>query len=93
MSETTGNREALDAAWARFCAEVERFSLVLADAADALTGADRAWEPTRWWRAIGADGQVWCESTDEDEVRSAARPTDAIEQLWREVPREEWQPA
>lgn len=41
------------------------------------------WEPTRWWRATGPDGQLWCESSNEHEVRKSARPGDTIERLWR----------
>jgi hypothetical protein len=30
------------------------------------------WEPTGWWRATTDDGAVWCESSDETEVRQSA---------------------
>lgn len=49
------------------------------------------WEPTRWWRAVDAEGNLWCESSNEAEVREAARPGDRVERLWREV-KEEWRP-
>jgi hypothetical protein len=47
------------------------------------------WGPTRWWRAVGPDGELWCESSDEDEVREHARPGDQIQHLWRRV-EERW---
>lgn len=28
-------------------------------------------KPGRWWRALSADGQVWSESSNEDEVRAS----------------------
>jgi hypothetical protein len=29
------------------------------------------WEPTRWWRVLDANGDMWCETSDEDEARDA----------------------
>jgi hypothetical protein len=49
---------------------------------DAMTAP--AWEPTRWWRSVLVDGSLWCESSDEQEVRAAAAraPTPAtVERL------------
>lgn len=50
------------------------------------------WEPGRWWRVIGPDGQWWCETSDETEARAAVRPGDTLfrqyvrtESEWREV--------
>lgn len=37
-------------------------------------------KPGRWWRALGPDGKLWCESSDEGEVRRSMRPGDT---LWR----------
>lgn len=51
------------------------------------------WSPTRWWRAIGPDGELWCESSDEQEVRDRARPGDRIEHLWSRTEREWRTPA
>ena len=51
-------------------------------------GAD--WQPTRWWRSVGPDGELWGESSNEQEIRRMARPTDRIEQLWETVARTEW---
>lgn len=39
----------------------------------------QAWEPTGWWRAVGPDGKVWCESSIESEVRQRRRDTDTIQ--------------
>jgi hypothetical protein len=50
------------------------------------------WQPTRWWRAIGADGGLWCESSVEQEVREAARPGDRVEHLWSRT-EYDWRPA
>ena len=51
-------------------------------------GSD-GWEPGRWWRVTGPDGQLWCETSDEDEARARVRPGDTLERLWRCV-EEEW---
>jgi hypothetical protein len=50
------------------------------------------WQPTRWWRALGADGELWCESSDEQEVREAVRPGDRVEHLWSRT-EYDWRPA
>lgn len=50
------------------------------------------WIPTPWWRAVGPDNLLWCESSDEEEVRRMARPGDRIERLWRCV-EHDWRPA
>jgi hypothetical protein len=50
------------------------------------------WKPTRWWRAVGPDGKLWCESSDEDEVRQHARPGDRIERLFS-LTQERWRSA
>ncbi len=34
--------------------------------------SDTGWQPGRWWRAVLDDGTLWCETTDEEEVREAA---------------------
>jgi hypothetical protein len=43
------------------------------------------WIPTPTWRAVGPEGDVWCESSNESEVRELARPNDRLEQLWSGV--------
>ncbi len=50
------------------------------------------WEPTSWFRAVGPDGSLWAESSNEVEVRGLARPGDQILQLW-ETAEAEWRPA
>jgi hypothetical protein len=40
-----------------------------------------SWYPTRWWRAVAPDGSVWCESSNEQEVRERMRPGDTLLQL------------
>jgi hypothetical protein len=54
-----------------------------------MTSMVNEWVPTRWWRAVGPDGKLWCESSDEAEVRERSRPTDTIERLWQQT-RYEW---
>ena len=54
--------------------------------------ATAGWERGRWWRAIGPDGEVWAESSDEEEVRELARPTDTVQNLW-EKREQEWRDA
>lgn len=49
------------------------------------------WAPTKWWRAVGADGGLWRESSDE--VRESMRPGDTLQRLWRTEPIEEWRDA
>lgn len=61
----------------------------------ALEAAAEDWEPGRWWRSIGPDGDLWGESSNEAEIRAMARPGDTIQRLyerneseWREADRE-----
>lgn len=44
--------------------------------------ADAAWEPGRWWRVLGPDDRLWCEASDEDEVRRSMRPGDRLERRY-----------
>lgn len=30
-----------------------------------------AWGPDRWWRVLDANGDLWCETSDEQEAREA----------------------
>lgn len=52
---------------------------------------DLTMEPGRWWRSLSADGTIWCESSDEQEVREMS-PGFPIQRLfighrreWREA--------
>ena len=45
--------------------------------------------PTIWWRAVGPNGQVWCESSLEREVRDRKRPTDTLQRLYKKT-ESEW---
>ena len=47
--------------------------------------ADGNWYPTGWWRSVGPDGKLWGMSSDEQEIRSMARPDDVIERHERSV--------
>jgi hypothetical protein len=49
-------------------------------------------QPGRWWRSVGPDGELWGESSDEEEIREMARPGDVIERLWVATT-EQWRPA
>lgn len=51
------------------------------------------WKADRWWRAVGPDGSVWCESSNEAEVRERARPDDTIQRFYMTVPTGEWRNA
>lgn len=35
-------------------------------------GMQAEWKPGRWWRVTDADGDIWCETSVEDEARDAA---------------------
>ncbi len=50
------------------------------------------WKPGRWWRVLGPDGDLWCETSDEAEARERARPGDRLERQWVLL-KEEWRPA
>lgn len=49
------------------------------------------WEATAKFRATAPDGSVWAESSNEAEVRAAARPGDKLYRLWRSTDTE-WRP-
>lgn len=51
------------------------------------------WKADRWWRAVGPDGEVWAESSNEAEVRERARTSDTIERFYITEPRGEWRNA
>jgi hypothetical protein len=36
------------------------------------------WEYDGWWRATAPDGSIWCETSNEQEVREAMRPGDTL---------------
>lgn len=51
------------------------------------------WVRGRWWRSIDPTGQLWGESSNEQEVRNMARPTDKIQRLWVTAEQREWRDA
>jgi hypothetical protein len=52
---------------------------------------DAGWQPGRWWRVTEPDGSVWCETSNEDEAREAARPGDRLYRLFT-LSQEKWVP-
>lgn len=40
------------------------------------------WYEGRWWRVIGPDGELWCETSDGDEARESMRPGDTLQRIW-----------
>lgn len=51
------------------------------------------WQAQRLWRAVGPDGDLWAEASDEAEVRERARAGDTIQQFYVTEPRGEWRNA
>jgi hypothetical protein len=54
---------------------------------------DEEFVPTRWWKVLGPDGELWCETSDKKEAVRSMRPGDTLHHLfekiqheWREVP-------
>lgn len=52
-----------------------------------------AYAPGRWWRVMGPDRSLWCETSVEQEARDRMRPGDTLEReyraelvMWRAVP-------
>lgn len=43
------------------------------------------YQGTKWWRAVGPDGRVWCESSSEQEVRDRLRDGDELQRLYQKV--------
>lgn len=41
----------------------------------------REWKPGRWWRVLHK-GELWMETSDEEEARRAMRPGDTLQRLW-----------
>lgn len=48
------------------------------------------WKPGRWYRAIGPEGDLWCESSDRAEVVDLAREGDRLERIWHTTMTDEW---
>ena len=46
--------------------------------------------PAPWWRVVGPDGGVWCETSSESEARQKSRPGDALQRLWETPPVNQW---
>lgn len=40
-------------------------------------------KPTIWWRVIGPNGEVLCETSDENEARKKLRSIDRLRRLYR----------
>lgn len=36
------------------------------------------WERGRWWRVVGPDGSLWCETSDLDYALKVMRPGDSL---------------
>jgi len=60
------------------------------------TSASGPYEPTGWWRALLPDGSLWCESSDEQEVRERAsrrvgtvvqRHMRRVDERWENAPK------
>lgn len=56
-------------------------------------GKKPEWEPTVICKAVGPDGNLWAESSSEEDVRKMMRPGDKfyrlyerVEQIWIEEP-------
>jgi len=43
----------------------------------------------RWWKVLGPDGELWCETSNEREAREALRPGDKLHRLY-EAEKSEW---
>ena len=41
--------------------------------------------PGRWWRVLGSDGALWCETSVESEARDAVRTGDKLQRLWESL--------
>lgn len=67
--------------------------LAIAEAINALKSDPPEWQAHRLWRAIGPDGDLWAESSDEAEVRERARPDDTVQRFYVTEPRGEWRNA
>lgn len=50
------------------------------------------WSPGRWWRVLDSSGEVWCETSDEDEARERLREKegDVLERLYDRASEAEW---
>jgi hypothetical protein len=42
-------------------------------------------EPTKWWRVLGPEGELWCETSSEKEARDRMRPGDELERYYEKV--------
>lgn len=51
------------------------------------------WKASPWWRAVGPDGSLWAEASNEAEVRERARPGDTVQRLYATEPQAEWRNA
>jgi hypothetical protein len=53
-----------------------------------LVQAGEEMEPGRWWRVLGPDDALWCETSEESEAREAMRPGDRLQRIYQVTYRE-----
>lgn len=46
-------------------------------------------KPGRWWKVVGPDGELWCQTSSESEARESMRPGDTLYRSGIEM-LEEW---
>lgn len=37
---------------------------------------------TRWWRIIDSNGELWCETSSQQEAEDSVRPGDTLQRLY-----------
>lgn len=47
-----------------------------------------SYEPTKWWKVVDSDGNLWCETSSEKEAKDNMRPGDFLYRLYEKVERE-----
>lgn len=79
-------REAKEQAFGPWIGELDGDSLNIDGEVDLLAIAEivrqHDEEPGRWWRVLGPEGELWCETSDEAEARGNVRPGDRLERLY-----------
>ena len=58
--------------------------------AETLIGVGE-WKPDGWWKVLGTDGKLWCETSSKDEAVSRMRPGDVLYQHFQQV-NQQWRP-
>jgi len=55
-----------------------------------LETEEPSFEPAKWWRVVGADGELWCETTSVKQALSSMRTGDKLYRMYSTEAQSDW---